>query len=123
MAPPELDPRTLDAVIPELTMMHDPQVIECCDTFVGTQTEPDPVLPGRYQLIGWGGMHPSDAPVTRFSPAEAAAATLSSVENTDDARTRLLQLGELFEQVDAFGLWYDSEAGFVNALSEALGLD
>ena len=120
---PELDPRTLEAVIPELTMMHDPQVIECCDTFVGTQTEPDPVLPGRYQLIGWGVMHPSDAPVTRFSPAEAAAATLSSVENTDDARTRLLQLGELFEQVDAFGLWYDSEAGFVNALSEALGLD
>lgn len=120
---PELDPRSLEVVIPDLAIPHDRTVIESHDTFVGTQTEPAPVLPGRYPLIGWGVMYPSDPPVTHFSPAEAAAATLSFVENTDDARVRLRELGTLFEQVDAFGLSYDSEADYVNALCEALGVD
>ncbi|MBK7021716.1 MAG: hypothetical protein IPH38_19530 [Candidatus Microthrix sp.] len=112
---PELDLLSREVVIPELMIDHNPAVIKSSDMFVGTTAELTPVLPGRYPLIGWGVMRPSSAPVSRFSVAESAAATLSFVENSGDAPTRLRQLGRLFEDVLGFGLWYDSEADYVNA--------
>jgi hypothetical protein len=58
--------------------------------------------------------------VTPFSPAQAAAATLSLVYETDDAPRRLAELGELFTRIPGFGLWYQSENGLVDAAVRAL---
>ena len=49
-------------------------------------------------------------------------ATLSHVQRTDDAPARIGQLGELFGRIPGYGLWYHSEADYVDALCEALGI-
>ncbi len=85
-----------------------------------TGSELPPVEPGRYPLVGWAVLHPSDRAVTTFSPAEAAAATLSLVYETEDAPRRLAELGELFTRILGFGLWYQSESGLVDAAVRAL---
>lgn len=120
---PEIDLDTVELVIGEPQVAHDSGVLARWDTPMGSSSELPPVLPGRYPLLAWGVMHPADSAVTRFTRAEAAAATLSFVLDTDDAPARLGQLGDLFAQIDGFGLWYHSEAGYVDALCEALGLD
>ncbi len=120
---PEVDLDTAELVIGEPQVAHDSGVLARWDTPMGSSSELPPVLPGRYPLLGWAVMHPADSAVTRFTPAEAAAATLSFVLDTADAPVRLRQLGDLFARIDGFGLWYHSEAGYVDALCEALGLD
>ena len=85
-----------------------------------TGSEQPPVRPGRYPLVGWGVLHPSERAVVPFSSTEAAVATLSLVYETDDATRRLQQLGELFTRIRGFGLWYQSEAGLVDAVVRAL---
>jgi len=102
-------------------------VIEQSTTRVGASSpgqapEPEPVRPGRYPLVGWGVIHPADDPVTPLSPAQAAAATLSFVMDTDDQAGRVEELGDLFQRIDGFGLWYHSEGQLADAVAEALGL-
>lgn len=126
---PEIDIDTCEVVLPQPAIDHDPAVLDAYDTYDahdahGAAGDPPSelpaVLPGRYPLIGWGVMNHAEVAVTRFTPAEAAAATLSFVQHTDDAPARIAQLGALFGTIPGFGLWYHSEAGYAAALCEAL---
>ena len=121
---PEIDLDTCEVVLPEPVIDHDPTVVttydDAYDAALDPRTELPAVRPGRYPLAAWAVMHPADAPVTRFTPAQAAVATLSHVQRTDDAAARIGQLGELFARMPGYGLWYHSEAGYVDALCEAL---
>ena len=117
---PEIDLTTAELVIPVPGVDHDPAVLEGLDAPVVTGSEQPPVRPGRYPLVGWGVLHPSERAVVPFSSTEAAVATLSLVYETDDATRRLQQLGELFTRIRGFGLWYQSEAGLVDAVVRAL---
>lgn len=118
---PEIDLATAEVVVPVPAVDHDPTVLDGLDPQVVTGSELPPVEPGRYPLVGWAVLHPSERAVTRFSPAEAAAATLSLVYETEDAPRRLVELGELFARIRGVGLWYASEAGLVDAAGRALG--
>jgi len=124
---PQIDLARAELVVPEPTVTHDMTVIEQSTTRVGASSpgqapEPEPVRPGRYPLVGWGVIHPADDPVTPLSPAQAAAATLSFVMDTDDQAGRVEELGDLFQRIDGFGLWYHSEGQLADAVAEALGL-
>lgn len=119
---PVIDLDSAEIVIPEPAVPHDPAVVAELDGPLASRSELAPVLPGRYPLLGWGVLHPAEAPVTRFSPAEAAAATLSFTEDADDPGGRLRLLGDLFGRVEGFGLWYHSEAEYADAVAEALGV-
>ena len=120
---PEIDLETFEVVLPEPSIAIDRNVLTRYDIAVDPELECPTVLPGRYPLIAWGVMHPSDTPVTRFSPAEAAVSTLSLVRHSTDAASRIAQLGKLFGQIPGFGIWYHSEEQFVRAVCKALGLD
>lgn len=119
---PEIDLGTGEVVIPEIALAHDPTALRGEEPEVRSRSELEPVLPGRYPLLGWGVVHPSDATVTRFSPAEAAAATMTFVQDVDDAVTRVRLLGDLFERTSGCGLWYDSDDGYVDAVCQAFGV-
>jgi peroxiredoxin len=123
---PEIDLETLELVIPEPVIDHDPEVVSSVASPSTSPTELVAVSPGRYPLISWCVIHPgaTGAPgATRLSPAEAAAATLSTVLHTVDAPDRLRQLGRLFASVSGFALWYYSEAEMIAAVVEALTAD
>lgn len=120
---PEIDLATCEVVLPEPAIPYDAAVVESLDSAVDPHFELPPVRPGRYPLIGWSVMHAADSAVTRFTPAEAAVATLSYVLNTEDAAARVRQLGTLFSRIPGFGLWYQSEEDYADALCEALGLN
>lgn len=119
---PEVDLARAEIVVPEPVAPHDPAVLAVVGSPPASIDEPEPVLPGRYPLLGWGSTYFADRAVTRFTPAQAAVATLSSVLGTDDAATRLRELGQLFVRVPAFGLSYDSEQTLADAVAEALEL-
>lgn len=119
---PEIDLDTCEVVLPEPAIGHDQSVLTAFANPVDPQFEASAVRPGRYRLTAWGVMHPGEVAVTRFTPAEAAVATLSFVQHTDDAPTRMRQLAGLFRQVLGFGIWYHSEADYADALCEALGI-
>lgn len=120
---PLVDLATAELVVPEPVTPHDPTVLaRLATTSTVWPDEPAPVRPGRYSLVGWGVIHPSDGAVTPFSPAQAAAATLSSVHGTDDRVARVHQLGDLFAHIDGFGIWYHSETQLADAVAEALDL-
>ncbi len=123
VAHPLIDLHAAELVVPEPSIAHDARalVARSPGRVVGWD-EPEPVRPGRYPLIGWGVAHPAGQAVTRFTPAEAAAATLSLVLATDDGPRRVRELGELFQRIDGFGLWYHSEAELADAIALALGL-
>ena len=78
--------------------------------------------PGRYPLRTWYVLRQGSNGVTALTPAEAAAATVSFVADTDDPAMRVKQLGDLFSQgpTAGLGLWYHSEPSFFEALGEAL---
>lgn len=118
---PRIDLRRREVVLPDPAVPHDPVVLERFDRPLRSHAELGAVAPGRYPLLGWAVMHPADDQVTRFSPAQAAAATLSFVEHPGDATARLAQLGSLFDRVQGFGVWYHAELGYADALTEALG--
>lgn len=124
---PQIDLARAELVVPELTVTHNMTVIEQSTTRVGASSpgqalELDPVRPGRYPLVGWGVVHPADDPVTPLSPAQAAAATVSFVFDTEDQVSRVRELGDLFQRISGFGLWYHSESQLADAVAEAVGL-
>ncbi len=117
---PEVDLEAAELVVSEPRVDHDRSVLDGVDEPVDSQIERPPLLPGRYPLIGWGVALPGDHQVVELRPAEAAAATLSRVYESDDAPARLRELGELFTRIRGFGLWYDSERGFADAVALAV---
>jgi len=117
-----VDLTTRELVIPEVSIPHNASVLKDIDVNVTSRAELPPVIPGRYRLDSWGVAHRSDLSVTRFTPAEAAAATVSFVHGIDDPVACLRLLGRLFGDIDGFGLWYDSEETYVDALVTALSL-
>lgn len=123
---PEIDLVTAELVVPEPGISHDINVIEklrSAGAHGQGEPEPEPVRPGRYPLVGWGTIHEAEVAVTPFSPAQAAAAVLSFVLDTDDQVKRVRELGELFfERISGFGLWYHSESQLADAVAEAVGL-
>lgn len=117
---PEVDLEAAELVVSEPRVDHDRSVLDGIDGPVDSQIERPPLLPGRYPLIGWGVALPGDHQVVELRPAEAAAATLSRVYEAEDAPARLRELGELFTRIRGFGLWYDSERGFADAVALAV---
>lgn len=123
VAHPEVDFERAEVVVPEPALPHDPAVIAAAGPSEGWPDEPAPVRPGRYPLVGWGSMSDAEQAVTRFTPAQAAAAVVSNVTGTGDAAAGLRRLALLFQRVPGFGLSYHSEAGLADAVAEALRLD
>ena len=120
---PEIDLQRAELVVPEPSVPHDAHLLAALRSTAGASTaEPDPVRPGRYPLIGWGVTHMAEEAVTEFSPAQSAAATLSFVLETEEPSARIRELGELFERVSGFGLWYHSEAELADAVADALNV-
>lgn len=118
---PEIDLATAEVVIPDPAITHHPDVIAAVSAdLTGSRGELPGVLPGRYPMRGWCTAHPGDHLMVRFSRAEAAAATLSFCLDTDDRPARVRQLGELFSNVPAYGLWYYSDRQLADLISQAL---
>lgn len=123
VAIPRVDLDRRELVVPEPSVTHDAEVLRSMrHASVITPEEPEPVRPGRYPLVGWGVIHEADTSVTRFTPAQSAAATLSFALDTDDPPERVRELGSLFEEVGGFGIWYHNETQLADAVAEALGL-
>ncbi len=117
---PEIDLATQELVVPESAVHHDSSVLDAIGVSVPPTVEQPCVRPGRYPLTTWCAIHPGPWRVVPLSPAEGAAATLSSVLHTDDAAERVRQLGRLFERVEACGLWYYAERELIAAVVAAL---
>lgn len=110
-------------VVPSPEITHDPAVVYALGECVkASLLELPPVPPGRYPLRTWYVLRQGSNGVTALTPAEAAAATVSFVADTDDPAMRVKQLGDLFSQgpTAGLGLWYHSEPSFFEALGEAL---
>jgi thiol-disulfide isomerase/thioredoxin len=118
---PQVDLSTADLVIPEPSIDHDPGTLDAVANHADVIAERASVRPGRYPLTTWCVVNPGPPGAKPLSPAEAAAATLSTTLNTDDAPERVRQLGRLFTKVDGYGIWYDSEIEAISALTTALG--
>lgn len=119
---PEVDLGTGEVVIPEPAVDHDPAVLDSLTVdLAGTAGERPALLPGRYPLEGWCVFHPGERTIVRFTPAEAAAATLSLCHGTDDPPERVRQLARLFGTVPAYGIWYYSETELADLIARALG--
>jgi len=66
-------------------------------------------------------IQPGEQSFVPLSPAQAAAATVSSLVEADDPVERLVQLGGLFSRVPAFGLWNYSDTKVTDFVATALG--
>lgn len=117
---PQIDLATAELVISEASVDHDQVMLAAFGEHDGSPAERPPAHPGRYPLTTWCIGVPGAPGATLFTPAEAAAAALSTVRHTEDAPERVRSLGRLFHRVDGVGLWYDSEAGAIAAVVEAL---
>jgi len=119
---PEVDLERAEVVVPEPGLPHDETVLAAAGPAGGWPDESAPVAPGRYPLVGWGALFQAERSVTRFTPAQAAAAVVSNVMGLPDAPSGVRRLVELFGRVPGFGLWYGREHELADAVAEALGL-
>ena len=118
---PEIDLATAEVVIPEPAVDHDASVLDRVAVPTSSGGELPAVLPGRYPLAGWCVIRPGEQTFVPLTPAQAAAATVSSLVDADDPVERLGQLGGLFARVPAFGLWYYSDTELADLVARALG--
>lgn len=118
---PEIDLATAELVIPEPAVAHDASVLDRVAVPASSGGELSSVLPGRYPLVGWCAIQPGEQTFVPLTPAQAAAATVSSLVEADDPVQRLGQLGSLFSRVPAFGLWYYSDTELADLVARALG--
>ncbi len=118
---PEIDLATAELVIPEPAIAHDASVLDRVAVAATSGGELPAVLPGRYPLAGWCVIQPGEQTFVPLTPAQAAAATVSSLVEADDPVERLGQLGGLFSRVPAFGLWYYSDTELADLVARALG--
>jgi len=68
-------------------------------------------------------IQPGEQSFVPLSPAQAAAATVSSLVEADDPVERLVQLGGLFSRVPAFGLWNYSDTKVTDFVARARAAD
>lgn len=118
---PEIDLATAELVIPEPAVDHDASVLDRVAIAASSGGELPTVGPGRYPLVGWCVIQPGEQTYVPLSPAQAAAATVSSLVEADNPVERLGQLGSLFSRVPAFGLWYYSDTELAGLVAQALG--
>lgn len=114
---PEVDVRTAELVLRPPAVTHDPGALR--DDPVDELVEPRVIAPGRYPLAGWGTVHPAEVPVTLLTPGQAAAALASNVWDPYDFPELIGRLGPLFERVQGFGIWYESEVELIDAITSA----
>jgi len=120
VARPEIDLATAELVIPDPAIDHDPAVLQRVSQPPSKRSELPTLGPGHYPLIGWCVIQPGEEPFVALSPAQAAAATVSSLVEADDPVERLSQLGDLFARVPAYGLWYYSDTQVADLVARAL---
>lgn len=116
----EIDLATAELVIPQPAIDHNTLVLDRVAVPASSAGELAAVLPGRYPLVGWCVIQPGEQTFVPLSPAQAAAATVSSLVEADDPVERLVQLGGLFSRVPAFGLWYYSDTELADLVARAL---
>ncbi len=114
---PEIDLLAGELVLRSPAVTHDPRVL--ADDPVDEGLEARELLAGRYPLAAWGTVYPAAEPVTLFTAGQAAAALASNVWDPYDFPELIGRLGPLFEQVQGFGIWYESEAGLLDAIVSA----
>ena len=126
---PLVDLRTAELVMQEPLVHHDPDLLaEMTDVadasaLLGPNTPERPaVLPGRYPLRAWCAIRQGPSGVTELTPAEAAAATVSTVFDSEDPAQRVAQLGELFTGGASRGLalWYDDKRSLFATIESAV---
>jgi len=117
---PVVDLTTAELVIPAPAIDHDPAVLRRVSQPPSKGGERPAPGPGRYPLVGWCVIHPGNETFVALSPAQAAAATVSSLVEADDPAARLSQLGNLFVRVPAYGLWYYSDIQVADLVARAL---
>ena len=116
---PVVDLATGQLIVEAPLVSHDADVVATltADRGLGA-SERQSVLPGRYPLRAWCVMSDMVRHVSDLTPAEAAAAAISSVLDTADLGPRLLELGAMFARgsVRGMAMWYDSEADLIEVL-------
>lgn len=117
---PEIDLVTAELLIPRPAIAYDASVLDRVAVPASSGGELSAVLPGRYPLLGWCVIQPGEQTFVPLTPAQAAAATVSSLVEADDPVERLGQLGGLFARVPAFGLWYYSDTELADLVARAL---
>lgn len=120
---PVVDLTTRSLVVEPPMVDHDPAVVVDLDADLGpNRPERPPVTAGRYPLRSWSVVRFGRVGVTALTPAEAAAATVSSVWDTDDAAARAHELGVMFASgcTRGLGLWYDHDGSFFATLEAAV---
>lgn len=118
---PTIDTETHELIVPDILLDHDRTLL---DQLARPPRPGSPELAavpaGRYPIRAWCSIVPDGGMVTRLSPAQAAAANLSSCLDTRDAPTRVRQLGQMLTHVRGYGLWYSSEAELIEGIDAAL---
>lgn len=113
---PTINLATAELVIDEPDLGHDPAVLAERSRPVTSGLELPQLPPGHHRLHAWCVSHPGPSH-TAFSPAHAAAATMSLVVQPTDPEERFRSLIGLFRQVQGIGLWYGSERELLDAIA------
>lgn len=120
-----VDLATGDLVVGEPQVSHDAGVLDSLTVDLRhSASERRSVMPGRYPLRAWCVVRYAVEPVSVLTPAEAAAAVISSVLDTVDIAPRLQELGAMFtsEGLRCLAIWYDSEQQFNEVLKTATAM-
>lgn len=120
---PVVDLTTGSLVVEPPMVDHDPTVVADLTADPGPGSPERPVVPtGRYPLRSWCVVRTGPLGVTALTPAEAAAATVSTVFDTDDPAARVHQLGVLFAsgRTRGLALWYHDDPMFFATLHAAV---
>ncbi len=123
IARPVIDLTTGSLVVESPMVAHAEELVTSASLDLTSSRLERPVVnPGRYPLRFWCVLQPGKSGVTGLTPAEAAAATVSSIVDTVDPAARVRQLGALFAsgRPRGLGLWYESEPSFFAAVEAAV---
>jgi hypothetical protein len=115
-----LDLATNELVVSAPAIPHDPVVLDELDRGVRTGAELPWVRPGRYPLTAWFLPHAEvrAKPLTR---GVAVTTALPQLFDLQDLATAVDQLADLFERIEARGVWYTSAAELVAQVKSVLG--
>lgn len=123
VARPVVDLTDGSLVVEPPMVKHDPAVVTDLTADLGAhRAERPPVAPGRYPLRSWSIVRVGRPGVTTLTPAAAAAATVSTVYDSDDSAARVRELGDLFlgGRTRGLAVWYDDDPTFYATLKAAV---